>query len=296
MEWRGYRFCYHCSFILLLLLVVVVYVLGDVVPASLASGSAGDDACALMQFRSLVTEDPYGALASWGGRDGNLSASPAPPCGWRGVTCGVRGRRRGRVTALDLRRLGLAGVIATPSSLSGLTYLRRLELAENRLRGGVPSLLPPSLEHLNLSYNALQGAGAAGARLESNNLTGGIPASLGNLTSLTILALTSNNLGGLIPGELGNLCALTSLYLNMNMLEGSIPSSVFNLSSLRHLIVQFNNLTGTLHTSASDRLPRLKLLSVDSNQLRGAIPVFLCNSSQARSGPDDEEFLLRGHP
>uniref|UniRef100_A0A0E0MMN4 Receptor kinase-like protein Xa21 n=1 Tax=Oryza punctata TaxID=4537 RepID=A0A0E0MMN4_ORYPU len=64
------------------------------------------------------------------------------------------------------------------------------------------------------------------------------------------------------------------------MLEGSIPPSVFNLSSLPHLVVQFNNLTGTLPPYASDRLPCLKVLSVDSNQLHGAIPVSLCNSTK----------------
>lgn len=269
----------------------MVYLLIDVLPASPASGSTGDDARALMQFRSLITEDPYGALASWGGDGGgnhNQSASPAPPCGWSGVTCGVRGRRRGRVTALDLRGLGLAGAIASPSSLSALTYLRRLDLSQNHLCGGVPTSLLPSLEYLNLSRNALQGAvpSELGSLrrlrvlvLDVNNLTGGIPASLGNLTSLTVLSLTSNHLSGHIPSALGNLRALTGLYLNGNMLKGSIPSSVFNLSSLQHLVVQLNNLTGTLPPSAGDRLPLLKLLSVDSNQLHGAIPVSLCNSS-----------------
>ncbi|TKW08591.2 hypothetical protein SEVIR_6G033367v4 [Setaria viridis] len=89
--------------------------------ASAGSDSTGADHRALMQFRSLITDDPYGALASWGG--GNMTA-PAP-CGWRGVTCGVRGCHRGRVTTLDLRGLDLASSgTAAPSSLSSLTYLR----------------------------------------------------------------------------------------------------------------------------------------------------------------------------
>uniref|UniRef100_I1R6J7 Receptor kinase-like protein Xa21 n=1 Tax=Oryza glaberrima TaxID=4538 RepID=I1R6J7_ORYGL len=44
--------------------------------------------------------------------------------------------------------------------------------------------------------------------------------------------------------------------------------------------MQFNNLTGTLPPCAGNRLPRLKVLSVDRNQLHGAIPVSLCNSSK----------------
>ncbi|KAF8659537.1 hypothetical protein HU200_058287 [Digitaria exilis] len=219
-----------------ILLVAVASLL--LASSSWAYASAGTDTDhrGLMQFRSLITDDPYGALASWGG--GNASA----PCGWRGVTCGARGRRRGRVTALDLRGLGLSGSIA-PSSLAGLTYLRRLDLSRN-------------------------------------NLTGTIPASLGNLTSLTLLSLTSNKLSGAIPGALGTLQALTGLYINGNMLQGSIPPAVFNLSSLQELVVQFNNLTGTLPPDAGARLPSLWLLSVDSNRLHGTIPVSLCNASK----------------
>ncbi|KAF8666417.1 hypothetical protein HU200_053525 [Digitaria exilis] len=130
-----------------------------------------------------------------------------------------------------------------PSSLAGLTYLRRLDLSHN-------------------------------------NLTGTIPASLGNLTSLTLLSLTSNKLSGAIPGALGTLQALTGLYINGNMLQGSIPPAVFNLSSLQELVVQFNNLTGTLPPDAGARLPSLWLLSVDSNRLHGTIPVSLCNASR----------------
>ncbi|TVU32318.1 hypothetical protein EJB05_24043, partial [Eragrostis curvula] len=282
MEHHG---CTHYHFSVLL---VASLILASSSWGSAATGSAGADTdhLALMQFRSLITDDPHGALASWGGGGGGNAS--AAPCGWRGVTCGARGRRRGRVTALDLRGLGLSGSIA-PSSLAGLTYLRRLDLAENRLTGGVPSPLPPSLERFNLSHNALQGPvpTTLGSlrRLQTlsfahNNLTGTIPASLGNLTSLTDLSLTSNNLVGAIPDSLGNLQSLTGLYLNLNMLQGSIPPVLFNLSSLQELVLQFNNLTGTLPSDAIGKLPSLWLLAVDSNQLHGAIPVSLCNASK----------------
>lgn len=130
MERHGCSRHHHCSFVLLIVVVVVAYLLVGVVPALQASVIAEDDGRALMQFQSLITEDPYGALVSWGGSSGsNHSASPATPCGWCGVTCGVRGRSRGRVTALDLRGLGLGGAIVAQSSLSSLTYLRWLDLS-----------------------------------------------------------------------------------------------------------------------------------------------------------------------
>uniref|UniRef100_A0A0E0RHK0 Receptor kinase-like protein Xa21 n=1 Tax=Oryza rufipogon TaxID=4529 RepID=A0A0E0RHK0_ORYRU len=233
MERHGCSRHRHCSFVLLIVVVVVAYLLVGVVPALQASVIAEDDGRALMQFQSLITEDPYGALASWGGSSGsNHSASPATPCGWCGVTCGVRGRSRGRVTALDLRGLGLGGAIVAQSSLSSLTYLRWLDLSQNRLCGGVPTPLPLSLEYLNLSCNALQGA---------------VSSELGSLRRLRILSL-------ILLAEI----------------------SVRN----KHLVMQFNNLTGTLPPCAGNRLPRLKVLSVDRNQLHGAIPVSLCNSSK----------------
>ncbi|GJN27594.1 hypothetical protein PR202_gb15628 [Eleusine coracana subsp. coracana] len=279
---------HHCSVVLLVASLLLAR------PSSPYAWNAGTDTDhrALTQFRSLITEDTYGALASWDsvGSGGNMSAAtPASYCRWHGVTCGARGRRRGRVTALVLRGQDLTGSMIAPSPLADLAFLRRLDLSQNSLSGGVPTPLPVSLEYLNLSRNALRGPvppelGSLRRlrvlSLEVNNLTGTVPAVLGNLTSLAILSLTNNYLSGVIPSTLGNLRALTGLYLNYNMLRGSIPSTVFNLSSLQHLVVQTNHLTGTLPPNAGSRLPSLRLLSVDANQLHGAIPASLCNASK----------------
>ena len=50
-------------------------------------------------------------------------------------------------------------------------------------------------------------------RLYQNNLTGSIPPSLGNLTSLQELKLQKNAFSGSIPSSLGNLKALRFLYV-----------------------------------------------------------------------------------
>ena len=52
--------------------------------------------------------------------------------------------------------------------------------------------------------------------LSSNQLSGQIPAELGQLAALAYLNLTSNALSGLIPAELQQLGALTDLYLDDN--------------------------------------------------------------------------------
>ncbi|KAK3156719.1 hypothetical protein QOZ80_2AG0110950 [Eleusine coracana subsp. coracana] len=294
MERHGYNYNHHgCSVVLV---VSLLFALPSWAWAATGNAVADSDHRALTQFRSLVTDDPRGALASWAG--GNASG----PCGWHGVTCGARGRRRGRVTALDLRGLGLAGSVG--SSLSGLTYLRRLDLAENRLSGGVPSPLPPSLEHLNLSHNALHGTvppelGSLRRlqmfNLVHNNLTGTIPASVGNLTSLIVLSLTNNNLAGAIPGALGERCAarlnrkpfhehgvlqhkrqhvkldkLSNLYLYGNKLSGQIPPTIGNLTTLMELPLHDNMLTGPIPSSLGS-CP-LQKLGLDFNRLTGPIP------------------------
>ena len=69
----------------------------------------------------------------------------------------------------------------------------------------------------------------AGLHLDGNQLTGRIPAELGNLTSLRELSLGNNQLTGGIPTELGNLANLQSLYLSDNPLTGCIPESLRKL-------------------------------------------------------------------
>ena len=65
-----------------------------------------------------------------------------------------------------------------------------------------------------------------GLFLHRNQLTGEIPAELGNLTNLAHLRLDGNKLAGTIPAELGRLTNLTVLYLSGNPLTGCVPASL----------------------------------------------------------------------
>ena len=61
--------------------------------------------------------------------------------------------------------------------------------------------------------------------LSMNKLSGEIPAGIGYLDKLTVLALLGNKLTGTIPVEIGNMRSLNILHLGRNLLEGNyLPS------------------------------------------------------------------------
>lgn len=71
-----------------------------------------------------------------------------------------------------------------------------------------------------------------------NQLSGAIPAELGNLSSLFQLFLSDNQLGGPLPDELTHLSGLIELAVGNNLLEGPLPLS---LSDLPLVTLQFQN-------------------------------------------------------
>jgi Leucine-rich repeat (LRR) protein len=152
---------------------------------------------------------------------------------------------------------------------TGKTSVTHLLLGSNQLSGSIPS----SLGNLtNLRY----------LFLDSNQLGGSIPSSLGNLTNLQYLFLDSNQLSGSIPPELGNLLNLQVLLLYSNQLSGSIPSSLGNLANLQHLYLYSNQLSGSIPPELGN-LANLQILYLFSNQLSGSIPTSIGNLAKLQS-------------
>ena len=114
--------------------------------------------------------------------------------------------------------------------------------------------------------------------LPENNLSGTLPAAVGNLINLQVLHLPINDLSGTIPTELENLSNLRGLHLHNNNLSGTIPPQLGNLSNLQVLLLHNNNLSGTIPTQLGN-LSNLSYLSLNSNSLSGSIPPQLGNLS-----------------
>ena len=110
-----------------------------------------------------------------------------------------------------------------------------------------------------------------GLTLRGNELSGSLPAKLGNLVNLTHLYLHQNALSGAIPPELGNLVNLTHLYLHQNALSGAIPPELGNLVNLTHLYLYQNTLSGAIPPELG-KLVNLTHLLLHQNALSGAIP------------------------
>ncbi|KAG1366500.1 receptor kinase-like protein Xa21 [Cocos nucifera] len=259
------------------------------------------DLSALLAFKAAI-DDPTGILASsW---TPNISF-----CAWTGISCS---HRRQRVTALILNNMSLQGTISP--HLANLSFLSHLDLHNNSLSGPIPDTLgrlprlrwlslqrnqlsgpiPPTifnmslLNTINLFHNNLSGSlpknhsfFLSQLRLfvvESNQLSGTIPSSLGRCLDLQFLSLSTNHFTGTIPVELTNLQKLIVLYLDHNKLSGTIPDSLNNLTKLTDLDLSANFLNGEIPPGLGG-LQSVQWLNLQANSLTGPIPASLLNAS-----------------
>ncbi|XP_038691935.1 MDIS1-interacting receptor like kinase 2-like isoform X2 [Tripterygium wilfordii] len=107
-------------------------------------------------------------------------------------------------------------------------------------------------------------------------LSGNIPAEIGQLTHLEVLQLGYNRLNGSITQEIGKLKSLKELSLYNNNLEGPIPTSLGNLSNMTYLDLSNNSLNGSIPKEIGN-LINLYYLSLRNNQLSQEIPITLMN-------------------
>ncbi|CAN0924045.1 Probable LRR receptor-like serine/threonine-protein kinase At3g47570 [Linum grandiflorum] len=266
-------------------------------------GSNETDRLALLSFKSMITNDPLGALSSW--NDSNHF------CRWYGVSCSKR--HYGQVSALRLQNQELSGSISP--HVGNLSFLKVLNLSNNMFVGEIPHEIGRlgRLQKFSLHNNSLGGeippniSGCSALIVFSvaenklvgglpwqlgqlnklrvfsaryNNLSGSIPASFGNLSSLQVFAVGHyNQMSGRLPDALGQLQSLHYLYMGQNSLSGEIPASIFNISSLVKMSFGDNQLNGSLPWNLGISLPNLEVLDVYGNYFTGSLPPSLSNAS-----------------
>ncbi|PRQ29184.1 putative protein kinase RLK-Pelle-LRR-XII-1 family [Rosa chinensis] len=181
-----------------------------------------------------------------------------------------------------------------PSTLCALTNLQILSLSENNLtletttpEQNVLSCLKnlKNLWQLVFSSNPLNinlpiscwnlSTSLQEVYMSNCNMRGNIPNDIGNLSSLTILALHDNKLSGSIPTSIGRLQNLQGLELGDNKLQGHIPVEVCRLQNLAILELGGNQLSGSIPSCLGHLVNPLRILSLGSNLLNSTIPSIL---------------------
>lgn len=215
--------------------------------AAAAAGMERSDADVIADLAGSFTRPP----PSW--------TAGGEACSFEGISCSSSGR----VTAIDLRGLGLAGTL--PSSLTSLTKLESLHLSGNALSGAVPPLQTPTLTSLSLDGNAF------------TSLPKGFPRGLPALRHLNIDNLPLSPPLHLSPDAIAGCPNLRTLSANNASLAGPFPAAaaaiVASLTSIRTLRLSRNFLTGTV-PAALGKIPNLSEISLSGNFLQGPVPEF----------------------
>ncbi|XP_073000353.1 leucine-rich repeat extensin-like protein 7 [Typha latifolia] len=276
---------------------------GQTPPPNPSESNPSKEYAALQAWRSAITEDPNGVLASWVGPN---------VCSYKGVFCseppeGIS-TTSNVVAVIDLNRGNLKGSLVKELSL--LTHLNVLHLNSNRFSGTVPdafrdlnflteldlsnnlfsgpfpttTLYIPSLKYLDLRFNGFSGEVPEevfekeldAIFLNNNQFEGQIPMSLW-ASPASVITLANNKLSGSIPANFGYMSSRIKevLFLN-NKLTGCIPDALGFLSDIEVLDLSFNSLTGHLPNTLSC-LTGIEVLNIAHNQFTGQLPDIVCD-------------------
>ncbi|PKH69539.1 hypothetical protein CRG98_050094, partial [Punica granatum] len=152
--------------------------------------------------------------------------------------------------------------------------LDEIDVAYNQLRGSPPtSLVFTSSANVDLSSNLYEGPlplwspNVTTVYLRDNQFSGPIPPDIGDkMPLLTDLDISQNSLTGRIPLSIGNLSTLTTLVISNNYLTGEIPGFWSNIPFLYIVDMSNNSLSGTIPSSLGS-LNSLKFFVLSNNNL-----------------------------
>ncbi|KAF7144148.1 hypothetical protein RHSIM_Rhsim05G0220900 [Rhododendron simsii] len=210
-----------------------------------------DQKSLLLQLKSSLEFDPDSSvkLVNWTGTD--------DCCQWNGVTC----NRFGRVIGLDLNTDSISGGLNDSSSLFGLKFLEKLDLANN------------SFNFAEIPSN--KGTATLGVlNLRNNSLTGNIMGAFPEGCTLRTLELNGNKLEGEIPNSLANCANAEVLNFGANNINGNFPCFLVNLSELCILVLRSNKFHGNIGCPGIHNYlwPKLQIIDLALNNFNGILP------------------------
>ncbi|POR30740.1 hypothetical protein BWK58_00105 [Flavobacterium columnare] len=146
-----------------------------------------------------------------------------------------------------------------PVSIGDLKFLNILSICSNNITGIIPSTIG---NLTNLTYLDFY---------DSPQLRGSIPDSIGNLTNLTFFRFANTQITGNLPESMGNLLSLNRLHFQETSITGNLPESLGNLKKLTDLRFDSKGITGTIPESWGN-MTSLASLWIDRSSLEGNIP------------------------
>ncbi|KAL3515800.1 hypothetical protein ACH5RR_022702 [Cinchona calisaya] len=187
-----------------------------------------------------------------------------------------------------------------PPSIGTLQKLHWLDLADNRLSGSIPvsNGSAPGLDmlvqtqHFHFGKNQLSGEipsqlfsanmSLIHVLLDSNRLTGKIPATLSLVQTLETIRLDRNSLSGPVPQNLSKLTNVQEMFLSNNNLNGPLPD-LTGMMSLYYLDMSNNTFDASDVPPWFSTLQSLTTLVMENTQLKGQVPAALFSLPQLQS-------------
>ncbi|XP_028761862.1 protein NSP-INTERACTING KINASE 1-like [Neltuma alba] len=168
------------------------------------------------------------------------------------------------------------------SSVSGLLSPKGVNFEVQALMGIKAALVDPHAALYNWDRDAVDPCSWAmvtcspdhfviALGIPSQNISGTLSPSIGNLTNLRTVLLQDNNISGTIPSEFGRLQKLETLDLSDNSFSGQLPDSFSQMNSLHYLRLNNNSLSGEIPSSLAN-MTQLAFLDISYNNLSGPVP------------------------
>lgn len=150
------------------------------------------------------------------------------------------------------------------AAFENLSDLKYLVMDGNAYNSSLPTQIVnlPELEYLYAGFSFVEGDLSFVPQMpkifelwidDNPGLSGSIPATIGQATTLVSLSATNCDLTGTLPTQLGQLTDMIQMWLYDNAFTGTIPTELGNLVKMKILNLQKNELVGEMPATICGR-------------------------------------------